>query len=127
MPYFSLVDGHCYVVNGKHIDRDLCEIRDEIKKDPEYKELADCIKQAGFEISIQVDYEIDWLGIYFGKTINDDNHSYQSKIITFDKNKEDAGVFEKAVAIYDSRIEAILNRFNLAFKKEVGLVFNQWD
>lgn len=127
MPYFSLVDGHCYVVNGKHIDRDLCEIRDEIKKDLEYNELAKCIKQAGLQVSVGVDYEIDWLCIYFGKTINDDNHSYQSKVITFDKNQEDDGAFEATVAVYDGRIEAILNRFNLEFEKQVGLVFNQWD
>jgi hypothetical protein len=128
MPYYNIVDGRCYVVKDKDIpDEDLYEARDLIAEDAEFKSLTSDVEDEGFVLQVQVDSEIGWLGVYLGKLINDDNHSYQGKIITFKKNDADHIEFETKVAAYDQRVESILSRLDLPHTKDVGIVFNQWD
>lgn len=128
MPYYHIVDGRCYVIKEKDVpNEDLYEVRDLIDEDAEFKILKDDVENEDLVVQVQVDSEIGWLGLYLGKLINDDNHSYQGKIITFAKNNADHIEFEAKVAAYDQRVEAILNRLGLPHTKDVGVVFNQWD
>ncbi|MEG0869282.1 MAG: hypothetical protein RSG77_19885 [Hafnia sp.] len=128
MPYYNIVDGRCFVINEESNDeKSLRHLRKLIESDNEFEQIKSDIEEAGLGVWIGLDNDIGWLCVYFGQLINDDNHSYQGKVIVFKKYAADREAFDAKVELYDHRIESILKRLDINFDKEVGTIYNQWD
>lgn len=128
MPYYNIVDGNCFVISDENLTTsELYQGKSIIEKDINFQVLANEIKEAGLTISVNVDRDLGWLVVYFGRLINNDNHSYQGKVITFKKEPFNSADIEEKMRMYDLQIEKILKKYQLAYKKDVGIIYNQWD
>lgn len=128
MPYYNIVDGHCFVISDENLTTsELYKSKSTIEKDINFQILANEIKEAGLTINVKVDQEFGWLVIYFGHMINNDNHSYQGKVITFKKEPFESADANEKMRTYDQRIETILNYHQLPHYKDIGIIYNQWD